>query len=286
MNKISPNLLPLSSLITKEQFINFFITCGTGPNTTNIFWEITANSNNIDLPNIFYSGSSLPSMMYLLSLNFNPSQIGFSITFLLGAIYDIFCDAIPYNQTCSEYQLVDVMNNPSIATIPVPLLQNISGFISVYLPDIKMWFYNINRLSLSSDTTANNATKTVNVNRNIDSISQNQEVNKDSFNPVTENVNISINSVPVKTQLNGGLSNNNYSDTTSANWNTSTSGNSSNSTLQTNKKEVALTELRDLGSERLSTYLKGMFKKIGTLFWVLGNDYWHDESADLGFNIW
>ena len=138
MNKINPNALPLSSLITKEQFINFFLTYGTGPNTSNIFYDITTNSANVQLASIFYATSSLPSMMYLLSQSFDASRIGFSISFLLGAIYDIFCDAIPYNQSCSEYQVVDVMNNPSFPTIPLSLLQNISGFISVYLPDIKM----------------------------------------------------------------------------------------------------------------------------------------------------
>ena len=47
-----------------------------------------------------------------------------------------------------------------------------------------------------------------------------------------------------------------------------------------------LTQLRELGSESMIKYLKPLFKKIGTLFWVLGNDYWNDDTADLGFNIW
>ena len=113
-----------------------------------------------------------------------------------------------------------------------------------------------------------------------------QKYYKDSFNPVATASNIDVEKIPVSTQKQGGLSNINNTATSSATWNTNSNGESSNTEQQEQVQEVDLTQLRELGSESMIKYLKPLFKKIGTLFWVLGNDYWNDDTADLGFNIW
>ena len=112
MNKINSNALPLSSLITKEQFINFFLTYGSGPNTSNIFYDITTNSANVQLASIFYATSSLPSMMYLLSQSFDASRIGFSISFLRY----LFLLTISTSQTHKDKKSYPVLENCKFCT--------------------------------------------------------------------------------------------------------------------------------------------------------------------------
>ena len=172
------------------------------------------------------------------------------------------------------------------ATLPTILLNGISGYIGVYFNEIKAWIYNIKRFTLATTTIINNATRRVSKTQNTDNINQSQTINKDSFNPVANNSNIEIEKIPVNKQNEGGLQSINNTVTSSATWNTNSNGESSATNQQEQIQEVDLTQLRELGSESMVKYLKPLFKKIGTLFWILGNDEWQQDTADLGFNIW
>ncbi|MBR6517693.1 MAG: hypothetical protein IKT40_12755 [Bacilli bacterium] len=124
---------------------------------------------------------------------------------------------------------------------------------------------------IANNQVINEASRTVTTSTNTDTIGQNQSLNKDSFNPVQNNSNATINAINTKQQAKGGLSFNNYTVNDSANWTTNSSANSENNQTTETVKELDLTQLRVLGNERMYTYLMPLFKKIGTLFWVLGD---------------
>ena len=279
--KINPNLKTLQQLITKQQFLDYFFSFSNGNYLSN---ELSPSTLNPSIQDLLYANSSVPGLLY--TLNQNTFGGGIYLSNLINFIYDIFFDAIPYNQSVLQTNLYNLQNKEYQANLPTILLNNISGYIGLYFNEIKAWIYNIRRFTLATATVNNNATRTVNKTQNTDNINQSQTINKDSFNPVATSSNIEVQKIPVNTQKQGGLNNINNTVTSSATWNTNTNGESSNTEQQEQIQEVDLTQLRELGSESMIKYLKPLFKKIGTLFWVLGNDYWNDDTADLGFNIW
>ena len=279
--KINPNLKTLQQLITKQQFLDYFFSFSNGNYLTN---ELSPSTLNPTIQDLLYANSSVPGLLY--TLNQNTFGGGVYLSNLINFIYDIFFDAIPYNQAVLQINLYNLQNKEYQATLPTILLNNISGYIGLYFNEIKAWIYNIRRFTLATDTVNNNATRTVNKTQNTDNINQSQTINKDSFNPVATSSNIDVEKIPVNKQNQGGLNNINNAATSSATWNTNSNGESSNTEQQEQIQEVDLTQLRELGNESMIKYLKPLFKKIGTLFWVLGNDYWNDDTADLGFNIW
>lgn len=279
--KISNNSVKLNQLINKTDFINWFLTI----EGNNIIYTII-NQLSFDYLEGIYNSSSVPFIVVILSSNeANPFLI-YLIPFLLGFIYDVFNDAIPYNQELANTIIYSANSEGTNKQVPLNLLVNISGYISTYMNEIINWFLTIKKNYLAINMISQQATRKVTETENTDNLNQSQQLNKDSFNPVENSANVSINPIPVKPLNSGGLGNNNYQDITSATWNTTTTGDTANTNRSKTETELDLTQLRTIGNEQILSNLKPLFKKIGTLFWILGNDNWHDSTADLGFNIW
>ena len=279
--KISNNSVKLNQLINKTDFINWFLTI----EANNIIYVII-NQNTYDALECIYNSSSVPFIFSMLSTNETNQYLTYLIPFLLGFIYDVFSDAIPYNQNLQNSVIYTVGNVETNKQVPLTLLINISGYINTYMNEIINWFLTIKKNYLAINIINQQATRKVTETENTDNLNQSQQLNKDSFNPIEKSATIAINPIPVKTLNNGGLGNNNYQDITSATWNTTTTGDTANTNRSKTETELDLTQLRTIGNEQILSNLKPLFKKIGTLFWILGNDNWHDSTADLGFNIW
>lgn len=281
MLKYSNNSLPLNQLISKTDFINWFLSF----ENNNIIYALISQSN-FDSLECIYASSSVPFIVNMLWNTETSNYLNYLVPFLLGFIYDVFNDAIPYNQKLADAIIVSANNTSNNISVPLNLLVNISGYISSYMNEIINWFLTIKKNYLALNIINSQATRKVTETENTDNLNQSQQLNKDSFNPVENSANVNLNVVPVNTLSNGGLQNNNYQDVTSATWNTSTTGNTANTNRSKTETELDLTQLRTIGNEQILSNLKPLFKKIGTLFWILGNDNWQDSTADLGFNIW
>ena len=279
--KYSNNSIPLNQLISKTDFINWFLSF----ENNNIIYALT-NKVSFESLECVYASSSVPFIVNMLWNTETGQYLNYLIPFLLAFIYDVFNDAIPYNQTLANSTIYTAGNVGINQQAPVNLLVNISGYISSYMNEIINWFLIIKKNYLALNIINSQATRKVTETENTDNLNQSQQLNKDSFNPVENSANVSINPIPVKTMSNGGMVNNNYQDVTSATWNTSTTGNTANTNRSKTETELDLTQLRTIGNEQILSNLKPLFKKIGTLFWILGNDNWQDSTADLGFNIW
>lgn len=279
--KYSNNSVSLNQLISKTDFINWFLSF----ENNNIIYVLT-NQISFERLECVYASSSVPFIVDMLWNAENSNYLNYLIPFLLAFIYDVFNDAIPYNQTLANSTIYTASNVGINQQVPLNLLVNISGYISSYMNEIINWFLTIKKNYLALNIINSQATRKVTETENTDNLNQSQQLNKDSFNPVENSANVSINPIPVKTFANGGMGNNNYQDVTSATWNTSTTGNTANTNRSKTETELDLTQLRTIGNEQILSNLKPLFKKIGTLFWILGNDNWQDSTADLGFNIW
>lgn len=279
--KYSNNSVSLNQLISKTDFINWFLSF----ENNNIIYVLT-NQISFERLECVYASSSVPFIVDMLWNAENSNYLNYLMPFLLAFIYDVFNDAIPYNQTLANSTIYNALNVRINQQVPLNLLVNISGYISSYMNEIINWFLTIKKNYLALKIINSQATRKVTETENTDNLNQSQQLNKDSFNPVENSANVSINPIPVKTFANGGMGNNNYQDVTSATWNTSTTGNTANTNRSKTETELDLTQLRTIGNEQILNNLKPLFKKIGTLFWILGNDNWQDSTADLGFNIW
>lgn len=279
--KYSNNSVSLNQLISKTDFINWFLSF----ENNNIIYVLT-NQISFERLECVYASSSVPFIVDMLWNTENSNYLNYLMPFLLAFIYDVFNDAIPYNQTLANSTIYNSWNFRTNQQVPLNLLINISGYISSYMNEIINWFLTIKKNYLALNIINSQATRKVTETENTDNLNQSQQLNKDSFNPVENSANVSINPIPVKTFANGGMGNNNYQDVTSATWNTSTTGNTANTNRSKTETELDLTQLRTIGNEQILNNLKPLFKKIGTLFWILGNDNWQDSTADLGFNIW
>ena len=277
MKKIDNNAKPLSQLVTNLEFFYYFTTIDDMNNYSNIFNTTNEGVTYMNpIANVFYALGGT-------------SQANLVISGLLNMLYDIFADAIPYNQTLETITIAainpDGTTNAKQVQLPNALLRNIRGYITAYMPSILSWSYGMYRMIIAQQKVLN-GTRTVSKSASFNNVSQNQNINKNSFNPVETGTTITTNKITVNTQSNGGLQAEQFTANNSANWSTDTNGSSSETTRDENITEYDLTQLRELGSEKAVQYLMPLFKKIGTLFWQLGNDYWNEDKGDFGFNIW
>ncbi|MBQ5543432.1 MAG: hypothetical protein IIT97_00625, partial [Mycoplasmataceae bacterium] len=257
--KYSNNSVTLNQLISKTDFINWFLTI----ENSNIIYSLI-NQLSFDVLECVYATSSVPFIITMLSNSETNQYLTCLIPFLLAFIYDVFNDAIPYNQTLTNSIIYTAGNVGVNQQVPLNLLVNISGYINAYMNEIINWFLIIKKNYLALNIINSQATRKVTETENTDNLNQSQQLNKDSFNPVENSANVSINPIPVKTISNGGMVNNNYQDVTSATWNTSTTGNTANTNRSKTETELDLTQLRSIGNEQILSNLKPLFKKIGT----------------------
>lgn len=271
--------LQWKNLMTKQEFMDW---CFTNANQ-NILYELSSSSV-YTLPLSIYGNNSgivnLIDYFYQTLTNNNGVTL---LTRLLGLIYDLYADSIPYNQEVDTVNLVSITNEKYSGSVLTNLCRAISAYISIFSPDILQWYFVSNKYMRASAIVNAGNTRVENRKNNIDNLSQNENFTKTSFNPVDENAIISVNPVKVATQENGGLGNNNYQDVTSATWGTTSQGTSGNTSINENITEQDITQLRDLGTETMLKFLKPLIYKIGTLFWILGDNI-PDNTKDI--NVW
>lgn len=271
--------LQWKNLMSKQEFMDW---CFTNANQ-NILYEISSSSV-YTLPLSVYGNNS--GIVNLIDYFYNTLTNNNGITLLtrvLGLIYDLYADSIPYNQEVDTVNLVSITNEKYSGSVLTNLCRAISAYISIFSPDILQWYFVSNKYMRASAIVNAGNTRVETRKNNIDNLSQNENFTKTSFNPVTENATISVNPVKVATQENGGLGNNNYQDVTSATWGTTSQGTSGNTSINENITEQDITQLRDLGTETMLKFLKPLIYKIGTLFWILGDNI-QDNSKDI--NVW
>lgn len=288
MKPISNTALPLNNIMSRNEFMDWFFNLN---GTQNILYELSnQTSNGFTIPLGVYSSNAsilnlINQVMIMLPAATNTGVI--LLTQFFSMIYDIFSESIPYNQTTITVNQVSITNETYQATVLDYLMSNIAGYINVYLPNIMSWFYNVNRMMYANSQLINNkGTRNVSKTQGIDNVSQNQNISKTSFDPVDIKSTITTNKIKVNTQANGGLQTEQFTADGSANWSTDTNGSSSSINRDETITENDLTQLRDLGSEKAIQYLVPLFKKIGTLFWQLGNDQWNENYEILGVKIW
>ena len=286
MKPINPNIKSLISIINRQSFIDWFFNLnGVG----NILYQYTQQGFSIPQLAVYHANGSFISIIQQV-LNGSPSDNQTALNLLvefIGMIYDIFSYAIPYSQTTIAQQQVNLENQKYNANVPQELMVGICGYMNIYLPNIMCWFYNVNRMMYATNQLINNkGTRTVSKTQGINNVSQNQNISKTSFNPVDVNSTITTNKITVNTQKEGGLQTEQFTANDSANWSTDTNGSSSSINRDETITETDLTQLRELGSEKAIQYLIPLFRKIGTLFWQLGNDNWSENYEVLGFKIW
>lgn len=271
--------LQWKNLMTKQEFMDW---CFTNANQ-NILYELSSSSV-YTLPLSIYGNNSgivnLIDYFYQTLTNNNGVTL---LTRLLGLIYDLYADSIPYHQEVDTVNLVSITNEKYSGSVLTNLCRAISAYISIFSPDILQWYFVSNKYMRASAIVNAGNTRVETRKNNIDNLSQNENFTKTSFNPVTENATISVNPVKVATQENGGLGNNNYQDVTSATWGTTSQGTSGNTSINENITEQDITQLRDLGTETMLKFLKPLIYKIGTLFWILGDNI-PDNTKDI--NVW
>lgn len=271
--------LQLKNLMTKQEFMDW---CFTNAGK-NILYELSSSSA-YTLPLSIYGNNggiiNLVDYFYQTLTNNNGITL---LTRLLGLIYDLYADSIPYNQEVNTVNLVSITNETYSGSVITSLCRAISAYINIFSPDILQWYFVSNKYMIASVIVNAGNTRLETRNNSIDNLSQNENFTKTSFNPVATNATISLNPVKVATQENGGLGNNNYQDVTSATWGTTSQGTSGNTSINETIKEQDITQLRDLGTESMLKFLKPLIYKIGTLFWILGDNI-QDNSKDI--NVW
>lgn len=270
-NKINNQLENLESMINEKDFINLFLSKDIN---FNYVYKLT---NTTSVTTVYYG------IPYLLQQN--KAGVDMFIT-LLQLVYNMFKQAIPYNQHLSAVTSYDIVTNAaSDIEAPMELIGSIVGYIQAYLPEIYKWWYAKQRMELALKQVTSGATRTVSKNVTNESLNQNQNINKSSFNPVETQGTVTVNKINVNKQSAGGLQTEQVTMSDAANFDINSSGNSSQSSLTSGIKELDLTQLRELGNEKPIKYLKGFIYKIATLFWALGNDYYSNNAVQ-GFHIW
>ena len=339
-NKINPNTQTLGQLITKQDFINWFTSAGEWISQN--FLNMTQNGekvigswagvNNISQQtNIAgikgdFSMTALWNWPWAIEV-MTQSQLGSImssavldtipqiLTDLLSGIYDLFQNAIPYNQQITQKWCV--INQITISgsyvsfgsiseqlTIP-NVLSEIVGYLQIYKNDIMQYIILSTKYTLQEGLMVSGFTQTENNNLNEGENFQNAGYSGNTFNPVSSTFTPKVQPV----NLNGaavGISTPSYTTNAGpnnkevqlpqetqtfnkvnnlANANVHSSGNARSRQSSRAVGKLDLNALNMLGTTQPLNTLRPLIYKIATLFWVLGNDYYSDEQT-WGFNIW
>lgn len=305
MNQINPNLKTLGQLISKENFCDwFFNTNYLATNQTPV--NVYAQNNN-------WAPSSIPGFLmncpviaqFWCNINqytFNQNAWTVQLPNLLGVIYDLFKNAIPYNQTTFSTQIQPSWSSTGAQTLTIDALDvmtQISAYLGFYINRIVewcvlMWKYNTQLTTLYSGYTNSYAYNTMSGHA-----SQGQQLNINSFDPVATSPTVTPTNLQVQQpSYTMGIGNNSMSNSTAAvlnsneitvnngaNWNNTGTANVSNSSQAATNNAINLENMASIGQGDNMTLLRPLIKKISSLFWSLGNDYYVDD-INWGFNIW
>lgn len=307
MNQINPNLKTLGQLISKVNFCDWFF-------NTN-YLETQQTPVNAFAQNAQWSPSSMPG--YLLNCpviaqfwsninqyTFNQNAWTVQLPNLLGMIYDLFKNAIPYDQTTFSTQIQPSWNTGSnsqnITINALDTMTQISAYLGLYINRIVewcvlMWKYNTQLSTLYSGYTNSYAYNTMSGHA-----SQGQQLNINSFDPVETSPTVTPTNLQVQEpSYTMGIGSNSMSNATAAqlnsnsvtitnggaNWNNNGAANVSNSSQAATNQAINLENMATIGQGDNMSLLRPLIKKISSLFWSLGNDYYPD-NINWGFNIW
>lgn len=305
MNQINPQLKTLGQLISKQEFCDWFF------NTNYLATQQTPI--NVFTQNSTWSPSNIPG--YLLNCpviaqfwsninqyTFNQNAWTVQLPNLLGIVYDLFKNALPYDQTTFTTQIQPSFSSNGAQTLTINALNvmtQISAYFGIYINRIVewcvlMWKYNTQLTTLYSGYTNSYAYNTLSGHAG-----QSQQVNINSFNPVTSNPTITpialsaqnpsytmgIGSNAESLATAAVLNSQQFTITDGANWNNNGTNNVSNSSQAATNQAVNLENMASIGQGDNMTLLKPLIQKISSLFWSLSNDYYGNNDG-WGFNIW
>ena len=299
MNQINPNLKTLSQLISMNDFCDWFFNSNsnllTNQNPVNIF--VQQNIGLTSIPNYYYNCPAL--VQYWSNLNqFSNLNNNWSYLFtnLLGTIYQLFENVIPYDQTTTTYTIQPIYSNADTQylTIEVPnVLKQISSYFGLYQNRLLQYMMLMVKYLAQINVMNGGYTNTYQYNVNSGSASQNNNYDVNSFNPVANNTTLTINPINVTNGNYGNNLNQTFSITSGepaitingANYNNHASANASNSNQFATNNATNLQNFANVGTGDGLTILRPFIKKISSLFWSLGNDEYPD-NINWGFNIW
>ena len=284
MNQINSNLKTLAEL------------CFTGnanwiQGVYNYNEFLAYNTNNGTGQSVIYPSQFLTNLIQ----NYN-SQIANTAYNVYCQIIYLFAHAIPYDQTTQNYTFTIPSSDGSTSSTQTFIIPDVFYQIDAY-----MTFYQNRILQYITQTTkyinqikAMNSgyTNTYAYNTKQGTAGQNNAYDVTSFNPVETDTSIGINPVNVTTGNYSASANNAYSVNSGqsvtmngATYNNHASANASNSSQYATNNALNLQNYASVGQSDGMTILRPLIKKISSLFWSLGNDYYPD-NINWGFNIW
>lgn len=292
MIKINPNLQTLAQLCTTPTS-NWL----QGIYAYNEF--LTFNTNQGTGTNIIY-----PSAFLTYVLEMYGENVANQCAYIYKQIIYLFAHSIPYDQTTQTYNLQGTNNNTFNFTIP-DIFYEIDSYFSLYQNNVLEYVLRTSRLSAQIKMTSTNMSaqrsRTQGVNTNLKDSNNLTKTNVEStsFNPITNNTTIQTNPIDVATPTTPSMSNTigaqniptGTDNTNVANWTQTNVGKNENNIQDTqqnlNEQETYqnLQTYNQAGRDNFKNALRPLIKKIASLFWHLGNDYYPDNT-NLGFNIW
>lgn len=342
-NKINPNLQTLGQMISLNDFVAWFSSANSDVIASAVANGQTTPNNNGGMNWLGASAQSSlnPSSTYSYLWNWPTScqlisyplptivsgQTSYTpvntMTSILATIYNMFKNAIPYDQsTTANYYVMELDYNTGNWTTPqitVPnVLQQISAYLDFYVNMIMN--YNILQYKYMIEGNVMLAGATNNLSQSEQGANNFQDngYSGNSFNPVNSTFTPNVQPMPLNKGataswgLNGANANslpNGYGTGLGSNGNSPTMqtfnggvnltglNNLANASVNskagmgTNQasktyQQVNLQYLEPIGTTQVNIALKPLFYKISTLFWTLGNDNYPHDDINWGFNIW
>lgn len=328
---INPNAQTLGTLISKSDFVYWFLslTSDTISNQTlgSDLTNYTLYGTNYSIANNMGLYANFPALcdVYNLQLplinstnsNATSFNVNNQVANLLGTIYDLFKNSIPYDQTTTSQQIITFAPrtqgssytiNSTTTTIP-NVLNEISAYMGLYINHIIQYVILSYKYYVEGNVLAQGLTNQRTENENTGRSGQNSGYGGNTFNPVTSSFTPTVSPIPINNSLNTpnktvnqlpqGNGANISNDTPStnaqgikftslnnlANAHVTSNGFADNKTLNRTYSFLNIGELNQIGNSQTLTVLKPLIYKISTLFWTLGNDNYPDNST-WGFNIW
>ena len=328
--QINPNAQTLGQMVSKANFVYWFMSLNNDTISTQALGDTPSDysfygngtiANNGGLYANFPALCDITNYTIPLIDNTNPQATSFNVNTqmvnLLGTIYDLFKNAIPYDQTTTSQQLItfaprlagnSYTANFTTANIP-NVLNEISAYMGLYVNHIIQYVIMGYKYFVEGNILSAGLTNQRSENENEGNAGQNSGYSGNTFNPVNTSFTPTVAPMPINTSLNTpnksvnqlpqGNASKLSSDTPAsnpqgisftslnnlANANVRSNGFTNNKTLNRTYSYLNINELSNIANSQTLTVLKPLIYKISTLFWTLGNDYYSDEET-WGFNIW
>ena len=295
MQQINPNLKTLGELITIQDFCDWFVNSNSNITNNPVNFLTQTGINISSVPAFVFNCPAL--VQYFSNLNqYNNLTNNWVVLFpqLLGTLYQLFANAIPYDQTTSTYTIISTYNSGNSITITVPnVLKQISSYFGMYQNKILQYMVVMVKYLAQINTMNGGYTNTYSYSTSSGSASQNNNYDVNSFNPVETTATLNINPVNVTNGSYGNGVNIPFSVTNGepsvtingANYNNHAGATASNSSQSATNNATNLQNFANVGVGDGLTILRPFIKKLSSLFWSLGNDYYPDD-INCGFKIW